>query len=82
MLFGLASGRKVAFQAHGDRAGCHLRQACGHHHVAVGYGSRYAGGQREGHGEAVGLTDDHVADDVAGCEVLFCVRTRAAGWTS
>ena len=69
VVLGIAARGEIAAQSHGDGAGGDLRQPGEHDDVQGLDRAGEAGGQREGHGEAVGHADDDVADDVPGLEV-------------
>ena len=74
IVLGVALGGQVPAQSHGDGAGRDLGQSGDDHQAAVVDGAGNSGGQREGHSQPVGHSNDHVADNFAGREVTFNVR--------
>jgi hypothetical protein len=74
VVLGVGARRQVAAQAHGNGPGGDFREPGGEDQAGVGHRARQPGGQGERHRQAVGHTDDDVADGFRGGEVLLDVR--------
>ena len=74
VMLGVAAGGEISAETHGDGAGGDFGHAGDDHEAAVVHGAGNSGSQREGNGQAVGHSDDNVADDFARGEVALNVR--------
>ena len=87
VVLGVSAGGEISAKAHGDGAGGDLGDSGENDEVRGGDGTGETGGEGEGNGEAVGEANDHVADDLAGLEVMlvmvvreaWCCRLRVSG---
>lgn len=73
VVLGISAGGEVAAEAHGDRSGSDLGEAGEDDDVGRGDRSRQTRRKGEGDGEAVGESDDDIANGGAGLEVAFYV---------
>ena len=73
VMFGVALRGQIAAQPHGDRACGDFRQPGHDDHVGGSHRAGESRGQREGHREAVGHSDDDIAHRQRRFEVFFNV---------
>ena len=73
VVFGVALGREVAAETHGDRTSSYFGEAGEDDDVGGGDGSGETGGEGKRHGETAGEADDDVANGFGGFEVSFDV---------
>src|ERR1700683_4836233 len=78
VMFGVRFGGKIPPEAHGNRASGNFRKAGGDDDSSSSCGDRSgeARGEREGHGQAVGHSNDNVAHGGGGGEMLFGMLHR------
>jgi hypothetical protein len=79
VVLGVATGREIAAETHGDGASGDFGEAGEDYDVGRGDRSGETGGEGEGDSEAVGEADDDVADSLSGLEVALYVGVVGVG---
>ena len=78
-VLGFSVGSQVAAEAHGNGAGGDFGEACENDEVCRLQRARETSGQSERNGQAVGETNDNVADKFAGAGMTFIMLVECEG---
>ena len=79
-MFGIAPGCEIAAKTHGDGTGGDLCETGEYDDMRGSNRSRESGGESKGNSEAVGKSDDDIANGFGGLEVSFDVRIVSVGY--